>query len=162
MNKSRNLTPENFRLMPTPEGTLRVEVLDILCCRQAVFRRLFPIHRPDQFISVSDGKEEIGIIEDLSAFDPDVCRLIRAELDFFYAVPEITEIELLNDEYGYYHWKTMTDRGPREFYVKGRSENVRVSPPNRVFITDIHNCRYQITDLSRLSRNSRYLLESVQ
>ena len=155
------LTPETCRFFRTPNGILRAEIADKQCCRQVVLRRLFPVRNPDHFISVGDGKDEAGVIENLSAFDADTRRLIGEELDLFYAVPEILEIEELEDEYGYYHWKTKTDRGPREFYVKGRTENVQFPGPGRIFITDVYTCRYHIPDIRRLPRQSRYLIDQV-
>ena len=161
MSELRLLTPETCRFSRTSGGPVRAEIADTQCCLQAELRRLFPIHRPDDFIAVGDGKDEVGIIEDLAGFDAETRRLIREELDFFYAVPEITEILLLKDEYGYYHWRTRTDRGPREFYVKGRTENVRFSGAAQLLITDVHNSRYRIRDVAALPRASRYLLEQV-
>lgn len=155
------LTPANCRITRTPEGILRAEIAERSCCRQAGFRRLFPIRKPDHFIAVTDGKDEVGIIEDLAGFDAATRSLIKEELDLYYAVPEILEIALLEEEYGYYHWKTKTDRGPRDFYIKGRSENVKFNDCGRLFITDVHNARYQIGDISRLPRASRCLLDKV-
>lgn len=161
MSALRLLAPDGCRFSRGPGGTLRAEIDGLLSCRQAVLRRLFPIRDPDRFISVSDGKEEVGIIADLGAFDAETRRIVREELDLFYAVPEIVEIEELKEEYGYYHWKTRTDRGPREFYVKGRTESVRFSPPAQLLIVDIHKSRYRIADAGLLPRASRRLLDQV-
>ncbi len=161
MNELRILTSETCRFFRSPGGTLQAEITDVCCCRQVVLRRLFPLRRPEHFISVADGKDEVGIIEDLAGFDAETRRLIREELDFFYAVPEILEIQRLTEEFGYYRWETRTDRGLRLFYVKGLTENVRFSNPARMYITDIHNSRYQIPDITRLPRASRYQLDQV-
>jgi hypothetical protein len=161
MNELRMLTPANCRFSRSADGLLRVEIAEVLCVRQAVLRRLFPLRDPQSFISVADGKEEVGIIEDVSGFDSTTRRLIQAELDFFYAVPEILEIELLKEEFGYFHWKVKTDRGSREFFVKGRTENVRWLHPAGMIVTDIHNSRYQIPDPAGLSPASRHRLDQV-
>lgn len=161
MNELRLLTPEDCRFFRSDDGVLQVEIADSLCCRQAVLRRLFPLRYPHRYISVSDGKTEVGIIDDLSMFDSPTRRMIHSELDFFYAVPEILEIEQLKEEFGYYHWKTRTDRGSREFYVKGRTENVRLTSPAGMLLTDIHAGRYQIPDTTRLPAASRDRLNRV-
>jgi len=161
MSELSFLLPGDCRFFKTDGGILRVEIRDKQCCRQVVLRRLFPVKRPDHFISVGDGKDEVGIIEDLAIFDAETRRMVKEELDFYYAVPDIQEIELLKDEYGYYHWKTRTDRGARDFYVKGRTENVHFTNQGEVLITDVYNCRYRIPDIGRLPRQSRNLINQV-
>ena len=129
-------------------------------------RRMFPVTHPHKFLSVHDEENEIGIIEDLSRFPADQQKLIEAEIQHQYFVPRIREIRQIKDEYGYYLWDTVTDRGPRTFYVKGRTDNIHrkgggrttgihVHDNSRMFVTDIENCKYEIADQDQLSRSSR-------
>ncbi|MFO7871785.1 MAG: DUF1854 domain-containing protein [Kiritimatiellia bacterium] len=173
MSTTRFLNPENCAVSRGKAGYLQVQIENGPGCPQAVFRRLFPIRMPSSYISVGDKNgKELGIIEDLSDFDTRTRRMIEKELDFFYAVPVIIDILDIREEYGYYYWQTVTDRGRRDFYVKGRADNVRsrrrrrsgnikVHSEGSVFITDINNCRYRIPDVSALNPAGRALLDRV-
>ena len=159
MSELRMLTPENCRFSRSETGALRTLIDDDFCCLQVVLRRLFPLRKPNEYVSVADGEHEIGIIEDLRAFDAETRQWLEAELDVYYAVPTITAIHGLKVEYGYYHWRTSTDRGDRDFYVKGRTDNVKAAGVSQLFVTDIHNCRYRINDVAALPGAGRALLD---
>ena len=155
------LNPENCSFSKDEAGLLRVEVHDKLCARQVILKRLFPRKLPDKFISVSDGKNEVGIIEELKAFDHETRKMIESELDYYYAVPVIKQILSIKHEYGFYNWQVFTDRGKCEFYVKGRSETVKSTLEGEVSVTDINNCRYMIKDISKLSPSSKAKINEV-
>jgi hypothetical protein len=161
MEELKLLSSDNCTFTQGDTGLLRAEIKDGLCARQVVLKRLFPIRLPHQFISVSDGKKEVGIIEDLKSFDHDTRKLIEHELDHYYAVPVIKEIIRVKHEYGFYHWEVITDRGPCEFYVKGRTETVSQTSEGGLSVTDINNCRYLIKNTAELPPASRVKLEQV-
>jgi len=155
------LSPDNCTFSKNDAGLLRVEVKDNMSIIQAVLKRLFPLKHPDNLISVSDGKKEIGIIESLKDFEKPVREMIREDLDHYYAVPEISEVKSITHEYGFYLWKTVTDRGEREFYVKGRTDTLRQTTKGELHITDINNCRYVIPDINTLSKIGKVHLNQV-
>ncbi|MBN1515344.1 DUF1854 domain-containing protein [Candidatus Sumerlaeota bacterium] len=157
---ARLLTPEQCLFSREETGFLRLEIKDEAGFDHIMLRRLFPVSRPDHYISIADKEgKEIGILENLAALDADARRLIKEDLDYYYAVPMITEVSEIKEEYGYCLWRTETDRGPRDFYVKGRVEEVKPMKNGMIFINDVHNCRYAIRDVSALSSRSRAVLD---
>ncbi len=157
---TRFLSASECDFRESESGHLRLTVQKEFSCLDVVFRRLFPLKDPGHFVSVGDGGKEVGIIRDLTEFDRDTQALIRLELDFYYAVPEITDIKKIKGEYDYFHWDTVTDRGPRSFYVKGRTEGLKIKG-SHLQVTDIENCRYELPDVGALSESSRRILEAV-
>jgi hypothetical protein len=143
-------------------GVLVMRGPDKAPARRVVVRRMFPVSHPSELISVLDGEEtEVGVIEDLAAFPHAVRKLIEDELDQHYFVPVITEVRSIKLEFGFFRWNTVTTAGEREFYVKGRTENIRRQGGNRLIITAVDNCRYEIPDFTRLSKPSLRVLDRV-
>lgn len=155
------LNPENCTFSRDEAGLFRAEIKDRLCVRQVRLKRLFPLRFPHTFISLHDGKKEVGIIENVKSFDAQTRGMVERELDFFYAVPCIKEILSIRSEYGFYRWQVITDRGECEFYVKGREKNVKPGPEGKISVTDINNCRYLVEDVEQLSPASRKRLEKA-
>lgn len=156
------LTGTGTRFFRTPSGMLRVTIDGRCSCLRVVLRRVFPLRHPWRYISVADeGGAELGLIDRVDELDPATRALIAEELEVFYGTPRITGIHQIKAEFGFYRWDTVTDRGPRQFYVKGRTENVRVEGSDRLLVTDVENCRYEIAALSALPRASRACLELV-
>jgi len=156
------LASTGTRFFRTPIGMLRVTIDGRCSCLRVVLRRVFPLRHPWRCISVADeGGAELGLIERLDDWDPATRALIAEELEVFYGTPRITGIREIKAEFGFFFWDTVTDRGPRQFYVKGRTENVRSAGADRLLVTDVENCRYEIPAVSALSRSSRQCLELV-
>ena len=170
MNEPTILTPENAVFSVGNDRMLHLSINEQ--DQQSVgIRQMFPVSNPDKFLSVHNEKEEIGVIEDLSNFSDDQQRLIRTETEHQYFVPIITEIIEIKDDFSYFRWNTLTDRGPREFYVKGHTENMRrrkgqagsmqIQDNCRIFITDIEDCKYEIPDYRKLPKSSLRFLEKI-
>ncbi len=155
MKYMKTLTPDNAEFSVNKNGILRIELKNEVCCPRVICKRLFPVRHTEKFISILDGKDEIGIIEDLSVFNSKTQKLIRNELDFLFGIPTIRTIREIKDEYGFFHWDVETDRGSRDFYVKGRTDSVTQAEDGRIFITDIHSCRFQILSPDSLPAKSR-------
>ncbi|MFC1463099.1 DUF1854 domain-containing protein [Verrucomicrobiota bacterium] len=139
-------------------------------------RRMFPASYPKKLLSVHDEEDEIGTIADLGEFSHEQQRLVEEEIKHQYFVPCITEIKEIKDELGYFIWNVVTDHGPRKFFVKGRTDsihshrrsrsggafaNMQAHGKYRMFISDIEDCKYEIEDFRKLSKNSRLQLEKV-
>jgi len=159
---TKYLNPDNCSFVLTENGLLRAVIDNRITCIRVSLRRLFPIRYPSEFISVrEDGGEELGIIEDLGDYDRDTRRLLEKELEVYYSVPVITEVNAVESEFGFMCWDVQTSRGPSTFYVKGRSDNIAHAGEHELFVTDIHNCRYHIPDVRELPKNSRSILDHV-
>lgn len=163
MNETpRILTPDTCSFSRGSGGILGLVIDGELIPGRITARRMFPVSRPRQFLSIRDKDDkEIGVIRDLAPFPPEVQTLLDDDARHHYFVPEITRILVLKDEQGYYHWDVDTNRGRRGFYTKGPSESVRLQGQHRIFITDVEDCKYEIPDLRRLPRSSQALLDEV-
>lgn len=122
----------------------------------------FPVSDHDRFISIRNVEnKEIGMIKDIKDFPVDQQVIIRNELRLRYFVPIIREIQKIEEEFGMYCWETRTDRGKKTFYVKGRNENIVFRNKTKLLITDIEECRYEISDCTKLPRHSQLELDKV-
>ncbi len=126
---------------------------------------LFPLSKPDKYISISyqkeKGVEEIGIIKSLKDLPADQRRLVENEIQFRYFSPHITDIRKITSKYGVDQWEVLTDRGEKTFFVQDTKENVMIQENGLIIITDIDKCRFQIRDYRQLPAKARFHLEST-
>ena len=158
----RMLDPEAVRLFRTPEGVPRAELRDEFVCLHVQLMCAFPLSTPHDFVSLRDGKNrELGVIESLADLDGESRSIAEKEIDRRYFLPEITAVHRLDSHFGTYDWDVDTDRGPRSFLVRGRSENIVILPPARVVVTDVLGNRYQVSDARKLTGRSAILLQKI-
>jgi len=156
------LDPEKIRFERMDNEVLKMVLEDGTVYPRVYPVSAFPVSDPDRYISIrSVENNEIGIIENLKSLPPEQQVLIRRELRLRYFVPSIKEIYKIQEEYGIYMWNVKTDRGKKVFYVKGRNENIIFHGRTRLLITDIEECRYEITDYTKLSWRSQRELDKV-
>ena len=156
------LSPANAVLSESAGGMLCIRVDGGDEQAGVIIRQMFPVTRPSQFLSVRDKEDkELGVIEELGAFPKETRALALQHAQRRYFVPRIQVIHALKDEHGFFRWDTTTDRGRREFYVKGRTDTIRVLDGYRIFVTDVEECRYEIPDCRALPKPSQVLLEKV-
>lgn len=119
-------------------------------------RRLFPVTRANSYITLldSDGKE-VAIIKELSDLSNESLEVIRYSLDDYYLIPHITRILSAVDKNGKTHWCVETDRGYKEFDIRVRSQDIKVSRDGRIRVRDSDDNRYIITDYRALDKHSR-------
>ena len=122
-------------------------------------RRLFPVNRASQYITLLDSEnKEVGIIRNLADLDKDSCEVIRNSLNDYYLVPNIVRIVSISEKYGTVHWIVETDRGTKEFDVRNRNSDIRVYDDGRVRVRDSDDNRYVIEDFHKLDAHSKKLL----
>ena len=119
-------------------------------------RRLFPVSRINSYITLlnRDGKE-VAIIKDLSDLNTESLEVIRYSLDDYYLVPHILKIYSAVDKNGKTRWCVETDRGYKEFDIRVRSQDIRVSQDGRIRVRDSDDNRYLIPDYRALDKHSR-------
>jgi hypothetical protein len=126
---------------------------------------LFPLSKPDTYISVSRQKEknieEIGIIKSLKVLSVEQRVLVENEIQFRYFSPYITDIRKIISKYGVDQWEVTTDRGEKTFFVQDTKENVIIQENGLIVISDIDKCRFQIRDYRQLPAKARFYLEST-
>ena len=122
-------------------------------------RRLFPINRLDEYITLLDAEgTERFVIRALSELDRDSRRAISDSLNDYYLVPHIERILAYSEKYGTVHWTVETDRGVKSFDIRNRNHDIRVSADGSVRVRDSDDNRYIIEDYHALDRQSRAAL----
>ncbi len=129
-------------------------------------KRMFPFEFENEYITVNnenytrtDFENEIGIIRNLNALNPNQREILTNELNKRYFIPEITEVEFIKEEYGNISFKVNTTSGKREFVVTDMGSNIKNLGSNRIMITDVFGNRYYITDISNLDDKALKILE---
>jgi hypothetical protein len=128
--------------------------------------RAFPITDPEEFISIKepDSREkgkgaEIGLIRQMSDFDPETQALLREELDRRYFTPVIKKLLGVKEKFGYFYWDAETSAGKVSFVMTNITSNIRTLEDGRVFIHDIDGNCFQIPDPPKLDKASLKKIE---
>ena len=112
--------------------------------------RSYPLSHKDEFLSVRDATRhdlpEIGLISDLRQFPAETQEMITSELEKRYFVPLITEVVSIRETRDRLEWDVVTTKGRRRFTVRNPFDNIRSLGAERLLITDIYNCRYEMQD----------------
>lgn len=139
----RYLGPGDFEIFE--EGGVIRLTLPGECSFVRVYAFLcFPLTRPDEYISLRDGEDEIGIIRDLNEFDHGVQTMVRELLERRYFVPQVQKILSTKQRYGGMTWQVDTDRGLRTIITKSLHEALHENSPGRYFITDTDGNRFEV------------------
>jgi hypothetical protein len=107
-----------------------------------------------------DGKELL-LLSELGKLDGRSRQVLEQSLRLRGLTARILSIESLAHQYGAVYWKVKTDRGGREFVLKGLTEHVRWLGDSRILITDVDGNRFEIPDMTALDKSSRDLLDLV-
>jgi hypothetical protein len=107
-----------------------------------------------------DGKE-LAVVEGLESLDAASKKALQRSLRLRSLNAKVTAVTALAHQYGAVHCRVETDRGPREFVIKGLTENVRWLSDTRIIITDVDGNRFEIPDMAALDEASRELLDLV-
>ncbi|MBX3423346.1 MAG: DUF1854 domain-containing protein [Pirellulaceae bacterium] len=121
--------------------------------------RLFPLSRPDQWISLVDQQgREIACIEDLTQLSIPNQSLLRAELEQREFVPIVKRVLWVSGNSEPCQWKVETDRGLASFILKDEKD-VRRLGPHGVLVVDSFGIRYYIPDRNQLDTYSQRIIE---
>jgi len=151
----RYLEPGKARITRSPMGSARLEIEGEVCYPRIVVRRLFPLSRPHQYLSLWVGDEqEIGIIRDPKEFDEETQRVLEEELAKRYFMPIIRRIHKVKERFGVHEWTVDTSHGTLTFSVRGLHDNLKQIPPHRILVTDVRGNRYDIPDVTALDSHS--------
>lgn len=152
----RRLTPENAVF--TPAGGFAALDVEGEHYDRVIVCRAFPFTEPDRWLSVrpaDDSKHEIGLIERPDAFDPDTVALLSEQLALRYFTPVIRRIRSAVDKHGFSTIDAETDRGRCKFSFRGGSDAVTRLSETRVIFTDLDGNRYEIPDVTALSKREQ-------
>ncbi len=119
-----------------------------------------PLAHTDRYVSLLDIKnEEVAFIRDMDDLDEDSRKVIEEELDHRYLRATIQRIDSIQMEYGVTYWNVMTDRGRREFVIRGH-ENTHWASDTRLLLTDVDGNRFEVVDYTLLDPHSVTLIET--
>jgi hypothetical protein len=150
-NACWNLTRRaDGRLVLRRENVEGETPVQVACC--------FPWTHPHEFISLRDDKgREQELIENLHELPSPLREMIEEELAQRNFMPRITGIEAIADEIELFHWRVITDVGPRRFLTR-RSDHPRKLANGDVLIKDVSNDLYLIRNPKGLDAKSLKLL----
>jgi len=157
----RYLTKENAIFERTPGGFVKLTYKDKTYDRVGVYRT-FPVTQPEEFISIREADEkarEIGVVEKLSALDPEQAKMLKEQLDLRYFTPEITKIFDIKTEYGYGYFHVMTTYGECRFTIHNGGSSVVSLTDTRIVINDLDGNRFEVPDITKLTTNERKKLD---
>lgn len=149
-----------IRVYRAPRNTVRMTVRG-----ERSYIRIRPVHvspmaHPGNYISLLDIKnEEVAFIKDLKDLDEESRSVIEEELSRRYLKARIERVHSIQMEFGVTYWDVMTDRGNREFVIRGH-DNIHWATDKRLLITDVDGNRFEIMDYTLLDSNSIRLIEA--
>lgn len=157
----RYLTKENAKFERTQGGFVKLTYKDKTYDRVGVYRT-FPVTQPEEFISIREADEkarEIGVVEKLSALDPEQAKMLKEQLDLRYFTPEITKIFDIKTEYGYGYFHVMTTYGECRFTIHNGGSSVVSLTDTRIVINDLDGNRFEVPDIMKLTVAERKKLD---
>ena len=104
---------------------------------------------------MSEKGKELGLIFRLDNM-PAASRKVLAEAQTAYNLTcRILKIVSLTHQFGAAFWEVDTDKGRREFVIRGTTEHIRWLNDDRMLITDVNGTRFEIRSLIALDSKSQ-------
>jgi hypothetical protein len=158
----RRLAPAETKIFEGTFSLLHCAVTGDDLYRGVFAVRMFPIRYPDQFISLrytttDDKEKEIGIIENLNAFDAQSQALIRASLVKHYYEQIICGIRGIEYKYGLLFFKVVmaVDQTERDFIMRWSTNSAEEYGEHGKVLIDVHENRYILPDVNQLPTSER-------
>ncbi len=121
-----------------------------------------PLSRPDTHISILDIKDqEICMISDPSELDQESYQIIQDELEKRYLTSTVYRINSVRSEFGTSYWEVETDRGRREFVIRGTQDSALWLGDHRLLLIDVDGDRFEIPDYTKLDPQSIGFVETI-
>jgi len=125
--------------------------------------RAFPLTAPNSYICLIDAiaGHEIGVLHNLGDLQPRDRHLVQDDLKRRYFIPKVIRIRKANKEFGAVYWDVDTDRGRREFTMRGIRDSIHEIQPGRYLLVDVDGNRFEIPQLTNLDARSRACWEKI-
>lgn len=124
--------------------------------------RIFPLSLEQGYISVRDQEDnEIGIIESSDGMSSHDKTLVEDEIAGRYFTPVIKRIISLKEEFGYSYWEVETSAGVCRMTVQNRYNPVLRLEENRIIITDVDGCRFEMEDYTAVEPKHLRVIEGM-
>lgn len=141
-------------LMNARHGSSSWKDCHIVLCR--------PLNEPAGLGLLEDKSgTELAMLQPLENLNAASQKVLQNSLRLRGLTARILSIDSLAHQYGAVYWSVKTDRGAREFVLRGLTEHVRWLGDKRIIITDVDGNRFEISDMSALDKPSRDLLDLV-
>ena len=151
---------DEVKIIRTGETFVRLETFDGKVYENLEVLRLFPVSGMMKYISliVESGKE-IAIIRDVESHFPESAQAVRECLDAYYVVPKILKLLGRVEKYGNISWTVKTDRGEHTFEILNTSTDIKTLYDGRILVRDSNDNRYEISDITKLDKESLSFLK---
>ena len=125
--------------------------------------RAFPLTEMNEYIGFIDAisGREIGMLRNLRSLDTQTRQLVENALEKRYFMPKICKISTAKKEFGTVYWDVDTDRGKREFVMRGIRDSIREIAPGRYLVHDVDGNRFEIAQLNKLDSQSQTLWDKL-
>lgn len=151
---------QDIRVYRAPKNTVRMTVGDERSYIRVRPVQASPMAYPNQYIALLDSKnEEVAFIEDMNDLDEVSKQVIEEEMARRYLKALVERIYSIQMEFGVAYWDVMTDRGRREFVIRGHDNTFWVTE-TRLLLTDVDGNRFEIIDYTKLDADSVKLIET--
>ena len=157
--KERLYVKKEDRILAYENNLVTLETADGESIEALEPRRLFPVSKPTEYISLLDKDgTEVALIRSLDDLSDESRAAIIYSLDDYYLVPHILRIIEKGEKYGTLRWTVETDRGIKSFDIRNRNHDIKVYKGGMVRVRDSDDNRYTIDDYRTLDKKSRALL----
>jgi len=125
--------------------------------------RAFPLSELAEFIGLIDAinGHEIGMLRHLCDLEGSAKQLIQHEIDKRYFIPKVTRIIQAKKEFGTIYWDIETDRGARQFVMRGLRDSVHEIEPGRYLVNDVDGNRVEVPKITDLDTRSQAIWDKV-
>jgi hypothetical protein len=147
----------------TRGDALRVTIADDRTYLKVHAVRAFPLTELNDFIGLLDAVSgrEIGLIRSMRDLDGPARSLVQAELNRRYFIPKISRIHKATKEFGSVYWDVDTDRGRRQFVMRGIRDSIHEIESDRFLVTDIDGNRFEVPCISSLDNRSQQIWDKL-
>ena len=101
---------------------------------------------------------EFFIIKDVANLDEASREALLTSLNRYYMIPKILDIYDQKNVYGILQWKVLTDRGVFSFDIRDIYSSIKQLNSGKILVIDAYDNRYEIDDVSKLSKRGQKLL----
>lgn len=125
--------------------------------------RAFPLSELSEFVGLTDAiaGKEIGMLRHLRDLDPTARSLVQQEIDKRYFIPKIRKIIEAKKEFGAVYWDVDTDRGNRQFILRGVRDSIHEIEAGRYLINDVDGNRFEVPQLGDLDTRSQTIWDRI-
>jgi hypothetical protein len=157
------LDPKAVHLSRGPSGAARLMIDGHdKCYLKFMVVCAFPLSSPDTAIGFLDGHwNDVGTIRGTRGLDAESRTIVQEELQRRYFRPRISKVIRFSHEFELSYVEVETDRGKRDFTLRGHRENIQEIEPGRYLIEDVDGNRFEIENFRKLDPKSQEYLSQV-